>query len=267
MRGFVTALIAVLFMLTGFGFFSVDQGKAQGATSVEDTESVSEEDISAQQQTGLMGMMAGVKDMEEFYISGNTQDVPSASGEWLAGANGVNTGAVNQRAFHRGAAAASELGYDALQAVAENQMSYNDYMTLLKIVEAEATGGDEKSKLLIANVVLNRVKDSRFPDTIYDVVWQRLSGSAQFQPTADGRINTVSVTDSTIKAVAKALNGEDPSQGALFFLARAHSDKENVEWFDQNLVKLYEYGGHEFMTYPETPTADEPAEAVTEAVQ
>ena len=53
-----------------------------------------------------------------------------------------------------------------------------DYYALLQIVEAEATGGDMKSKILIANVVLNRVKDSRFPDTIYEVVWEKDGGVA-----------------------------------------------------------------------------------------
>ena len=94
-------------------------------------------------------------------------------------------------------------------------MDGNDYYTLLQIVEAEATGGDIKSKILIANVVLNRVKDSRFPDTIYDVVWQTAGGSPQFSPTDDGRIYTVSITDDTIEAVDRALAGEDYSQGAL----------------------------------------------------
>ena len=70
-------------------------------------------------------------------------------------------------------------------------MDGNDYYTLLQIVEAEATGGDIKSKILIANVVLNRVKDSRFPDTIYDVVWQTAGGSPQFPlPTTAGSIRS-----------------------------------------------------------------------------
>ena len=141
------------------------------------------------------------------------------------------------------------IGYYAQQKVLENQMDGNDYYTLLQIVEAEATGGDIKSKILIANVVLNRVKDSRFPDTIYDVVWQTAGGSPQFSPTDDGRIYTVSITDDTIEAVDRALAGEDYSQGALFFAARASAEAQNMVWFDQNLVQMFEYGGHEFFCF------------------
>ena len=77
----------------------------------------------------------------------------------LAGAKEVNRGLMNQNAFSRYARRANELGYDAQQVVANNQLSYQEYYTLLQIVEAEATGGDVKSKMLIANVVLNRVAD------------------------------------------------------------------------------------------------------------
>jgi N-acetylmuramoyl-L-alanine amidase len=67
----------------------------------------------------------------------------------------------------------------------------------------------------------------------------------------DGRINSVTITSSTIEAVDRALNGEDNSQGALFFLARASSAVHNVQWFENTLVKLFEYGGHEYFTYRE----------------
>lgn len=150
-------------------------------------------------------------------------------------------------------APASEFSDSALELVTDNrQMSYNDYCTLLQIVEAEATGGDEKSKLLIANVVLNRVKDPHFPDTVYDVVWQRLYGRAQFSPTQDGRMGTLAISDTTRNAVSRALSGEDISQGALFFLARKDSASSNVKWFDDTLVYLYSYGGHEFFRFKDT---------------
>ncbi|HIU67361.1 MAG TPA: cell wall hydrolase, partial [Candidatus Caccomorpha excrementavium] len=44
---------------------------------------------------------------------------------------------------------------------------------LQRIVEAEATGQDVKGKILVANVVLNRVMSDGFPDTIEEVVFQR----------------------------------------------------------------------------------------------
>jgi|GEM_PF-2704656 len=146
---------------------------------------------------------------------------------------------------------AEEVGYDGVQTISDNRrMSYNDYLTLLQIVEAEATGGDETSKLLIANVVLNRVEDDHFPDTVYEVVWQRLNGHAQFSPTQDGRMGTLAISETAQNAVKRALEGEDNSQGALFFIAKSSAAQVNIEWFDTNLVYLFSYGGHDFYRFP-----------------
>ena len=146
--------------------------------------------------------------------------------------------------------AAASIGYKSMQTVSENQpMSYTDYYTLLQIVEAECTGGDEKSKLLVADVILNRVEDEHFPDNVYDVVWQRLGGQAQFSPTQDGRMGTLSISDTTISAVKRAVEGEDISEGALFFLARKYSSKSSVDWFDSELVYLFSHGGHDFYRF------------------
>ena len=145
---------------------------------------------------------------------------------------------------------ASQITSDAGKVIAENRsMSYTDYSTLLNIVEAECTGGDEKSKLLVADVILNRVADSHFPDNVYDVVWQRVGGTAQFSPTQDGRMGTLTISDSTIKAVKEAISGKNISDGALFFMARESSSSKNVNWFDETLEYLYSYGGHDYYKF------------------
>lgn len=126
------------------------------------------------------------------------------------------------------------------------QVSYSDYEVLQRIVEAEATGLDEKSKILVANVILNRVRSSEFPNTVEEVVFQEENGVVQFQPISDGRYDTVEVQDDTIDAVNKALLGVDYSQGALYFLARSGSRQSSITWFDTNLTWLFEYEGHEF---------------------
>lgn len=121
-----------------------------------------------------------------------------------------------------------------------------DYETLLKIVEAEAGGEEMKGKILVANVILNRVASEEFPDTVEEVVYQVSGGSPQFTPTADGRIDEVTVTESTREAVDRAISGEDYSQGALYFLAKRHSEGQNVSWFERHLTWLFSCGGHEF---------------------
>lgn len=121
-----------------------------------------------------------------------------------------------------------------------------DYENMLRIVEAEAGGEDRTGKLLVANVIINRVTDEKFPDTVTDVVFQQENGVCQFSPIKDGRFYSVKVSEETVKAVEAALYGEDCSNGALYFMAREYADKDKAAWFDRNLTKLFSYGGHEF---------------------
>lgn len=123
-----------------------------------------------------------------------------------------------------------------------------DYEALLRIVQAEAGNEDTKGKILVANVVLNRVADERFPNSIYEVVFQRAGGKAQFSPIASGSYYKVVVSDDTREAVERALSGEDYSEGALFFAARRYAGSSQMRWFDECLTKLFSYGGHEFFT-------------------
>ena len=129
-------------------------------------------------------------------------------------------------------------------------MSDEDYETLLKIVEAEAGGEDDIGKILVANVIFNRVEHPEFPSTVTEVVWQNVAGSPQFSPTVDGRIHTVTVSEETREAVNRAIDGEDYSEGALYFVEESTADQENVEWFKSDLKFLFKHGVHAFYTYP-----------------
>lgn len=106
--------------------------------------------------------------------------VANANEEVLAGLSKVDERQMHRVSITEGTEVAGELGYYAQQAVYENQMSSDEYHTLLQIVEAEATGGDIMSKMMVAGVVLNRVRDSHFPDTICEVVWQGRTVSADY---------------------------------------------------------------------------------------
>lgn len=136
--------------------------------------------------------------------------------------------------------------YEVLEQTMRYQLSDKDYEALIRIVEAEAGGEDQDGKLLVANVVLNRVNNESFPDTVWEVVMQKEQGVAQFSPTVDGRYQSVKVSTDTKEAVERALYGEDISQGALYFCAREKADSEKLQWFDRKLTKLFAYGSHEF---------------------
>lgn len=149
----------------------------------------------------------------------------------------------------------AQLENRAVETVAQENMneaisvSAEEYEILTRIVEAEAGTEDVKGKMLVANVILNRVEYEEFPDNIKDVVFQRRGKRYQFSPIKDGRYYEVEVQDSTRIAVDRVLAGEDESMGALFFCERAKSSSSNMKWFDSELELLFSYGCHEFFVY------------------
>lgn len=118
----------------------------------------------------------------------------------------------------------------------------SDRVILEKIVQAEAGNQDHQGKLLVANVILNRVKNEKFPSTIREVVF----APRQFSPIADGSYAKACASQDTKKAVDEALHGVDGSQGALYFMDRRYADGGNVSWFDRSLTRLFQHQGHEF---------------------
>lgn len=83
---------------------------------------------------------------------------------------------------------------------------------LARVVYGEARGEPYTGQVAVAAVVLNRVKSSKFPNSISEVVYQ----SGAFDAVADGQINMT--PDTTAKKAAQdALNGWDPSYGAIYY--------------------------------------------------
>ncbi|MBE5929021.1 MAG: cell wall hydrolase [Lachnospiraceae bacterium] len=125
-------------------------------------------------------------------------------------------------------------------------ISRKERHVLERIVEAEAGGENISGKLLVANVVLNRVESKDFPNSVSKVVFAHSGGTYQFSPVANGRYYSVKVSKETKNAVRRALSGEDNSGGALYFAARRYADPGNMSWFDRCLDYLFSYGCHEF---------------------
>ena len=88
----------------------------------------------------------------------------------------------------------------------------NDVNLLARIIYGEARGEPYTGQVAVGAVVLNRVKSSSFPNTISGVIYQ----SGAFDAVKDGQINLS--PDSTAKKAAQdALNGWDPSNGAIYY--------------------------------------------------
>ncbi|MCI8945860.1 MAG: cell wall hydrolase [Lachnospiraceae bacterium] len=139
------------------------------------------------------------------------------------------------------------IDYQVMERQGES-LSEHDFQILCRIVEAEAGGEDMNGRILVANVILNRVKSSTFPNSVEGVVFQKSNGTFQFSPIRDGRYQRVRISDETVEAVERALLGEDYSEGALYFVSRKGAAPEKMQWFDNHLTRLFQYGGHEFFS-------------------
>ena len=83
---------------------------------------------------------------------------------------------------------------------------------LARVVYGEARGEPYTGQVAVAAVVLNRVKSSKFPNTISGVVYQ----NGAFDAVSDGQIN-MTPDETAKKAAQDALNGWDPSYGAIYY--------------------------------------------------
>lgn len=128
----------------------------------------------------------------------------------------------------------------------EINISKKEKNILCRIVEAEAGGENISGRMLVANVIINRVLCDEFADDIEGVVFAHNGGVYQFSPICDGRYYSVHVSRTTKKAVERALSGEDNSRGARYFVAGKYADSDNLKWFRSSLKYLFSYGCHEF---------------------
>lgn len=113
---------------------------------------------------------------------------------------------------------------------------------LARIVYAEAGSEPYKGQAAVASVILNRVRSSQFPDTVYGVIFEYYKGIPQFSPVADGTIyNTPSQT--AIQAAEDACNGYNPVGGALYFF---NPSKAAGSWIVNTRQYVTTIGGHAF---------------------
>ena len=90
----------------------------------------------------------------------------------------------------------------------------SDHQLLARAVNGEARGEPYEGQVAVAAVILNRVRHSSFPNTIAGVIYQ----PGAFTAVSDGQINEPIDSKSTVyKACQDALNGWDPSGGAIYY--------------------------------------------------
>ena len=116
-------------------------------------------------------------------------------------------------------------------------LTNEEILLLSKLVTSEARGESYEGQVAVAAVVINRVKDNRFPNSIEDVIYQKNA----FSVVKDGSIN-MDPTDEAYRAAQDALYGDDPTEKAVYFW---NPEISTCKWI-QRLQPHMRIGNHVF---------------------
>lgn len=112
---------------------------------------------------------------------------------------------------------------------------------LARIISAESRGEPLRGKIAVGNVILNRVRSSAYPNTIYGVIFDKKYG-VQFSPAANGTIYNTPNAESIIAAKI-CLEGYSISNKILYFV---NPTKAPNSWISKNGTLFATIGNHAF---------------------
>lgn len=122
---------------------------------------------------------------------------------------------------------------------ASNSNSTSDVQLLARAINGEARGEPYEGQVAVGAVILNRVKSPKFPNTIAGVIYE----PGAFTAVSDGQINVaISEGSTVVKAARDALNGWDPSGGAIYYFNPATATNKWI--WSRSLIKTI--GKHRF---------------------
>ena len=124
---------------------------------------------------------------------------------------------------------------------AESFYNADELYWLSRIIEAEAGGEILEGKIAVGNVVLNRVADKRYPNTVYGVIFDFKNG-IQFTPAYTGTIYNTPSAES-IAAAKMCLEGYEIIDGVLFFF---NPRIATSNWISKNRPFAGSIGLHDF---------------------
>ncbi len=117
--------------------------------------------------------------------------------------------------------------------------STSDVQLMARAINGEARGEPYEGQVAVGAVILNRVKDSRFPNSISGVIYQ----PGAFTAVSDGQINaTISESSTVYKAAQDAKNGWDPTGGCVYYFNPATATNKWI--WSRPLIKTI--GKHRF---------------------
>ena len=112
---------------------------------------------------------------------------------------------------------------------------------LSRIISAESRGESLLGQIAVGSVVMNRVKSTSYPNTIWGVIFDKKYG-VQFSPILDGSIYTAPVSSAAVAAKI-CLEGFNVNADALFFL---YPSASTSSWIPNNRRYLFSIGKHDF---------------------
>jgi N-acetylmuramoyl-L-alanine amidase len=168
------------------------------------------------------------------FQSKNGLKADGIAGDRTLSALGINAG---QYAGGGGTAGAPATGKTTAAAPKTNNTNEKDVQLLARCINGEARGEPYEGQVAVGAVIVNRTRDSRFPSTIAGVIYQ----PGAFTAIVDGQIHA-QMYPSSIRAARDALNGWDPSGGAVFYYNAAKSTNKWI--FSRPVIKVI--GKHRF---------------------
>ncbi|MCD8331139.1 MAG: spore cortex-lytic enzyme [Oscillospiraceae bacterium] len=136
-----------------------------------------------------------------------------------------------------GAATLQALGMSSAETVSGAAALDSSVELLARVISAEARGEPYEGQVAVGAVILNRVEHPSFPATIAGVVYQ----PGAFTCMEDGQIDQ-QVADSAVRAAQEALNGSDPSGGAIYYFNPGTATSSWI--WSRPLIKVI--GSHRF---------------------
>lgn len=211
---FIIVTLSVLIIFSSLGSSSVDALSKYGSTGEEVTE--------IQQKLAELG-----------YYDGS-----------IDGKFGTNTkSAIIEFQKDNNLTADGIAGDKTLEALGIGDTSNNSSFTeaeinmLARIISAESRGEPYEGQVAVGAVILNRIDHPSFPNTLSGVIFQ----PSAFSCVNDGQINEP-VSDSALKAAHDAINGWDPSGGAIYYYNPA---KSTNKWIFSRTI-ICSIGNHKF---------------------
>lgn len=132
-----------------------------------------------------------------------------------------------------------ETNVDNSKVYAASSGNSSDLQLMARAINGEARGEPYEGQVAVGAVILNRVKDSKFPNTISGVIYQK----GAFTAVSDGQINVAIKEGSTVlKAAQDAMNGWDPTSGAIYYFNPATATNKWI--WSRPLIKTI--GKHRF---------------------